>query len=158
MATGLSYQIRCPVCWNDLKDPVCLPCEHFYCRGCITEYLSRNSAGTKCPECRVPFTQNDIRVNRVLRNLVDAAKDHLREHQALRERVMSASTGTRTYNQDFTQHCISHNEKFKLFCVTDQKLICVICKEEETHRGHNFKTLDDAFHAKKVNPSRIKLF
>ncbi|KAF7708417.1 hypothetical protein HF521_017474 [Silurus meridionalis] len=60
MASGLSHQIRCPVCWNDLKDPVCLPY---------------------------------------------------------------------------------------------QKPICVVCKEEETHRGHTFKTLNDAFHCKKQKTS-----
>lgn len=153
MASGLSQQIRCPVCWNDLRDPVCLPCEHFYCRVCITEHMTRNAPDTRCPECRRPFTQNDIRVNRVLRNLVDAAKDHLREHQALREAV-SVSTGTTAHNQDFTEHCIYHNEELKLFCVTDQKPICVVCREEETHRGHNFKTVNDAFRDKKVNSVR----
>ncbi|MCI4374632.1 hypothetical protein PGIGA_G00008420 [Pangasianodon gigas] len=66
---------------------------------------------------------------------------------------MSVSTGTVTHNRDFTDHCIYHNEQFKLFCVTDQKPVCVICKEEEKHRGHNFKTLNDAFHAKKKKTS-----
>lgn len=119
--------------------------------------MTRNSDDTRCPECRRPFTQNDIKVNRVLRNLVDAAKDHLREHQALRETVLSVSTKTGTYNRDFTKHCVYHNEELKLFCVTDQKLICVICKEEETHQGHTFKTLNDAFHAKKVKSARLKV-
>ncbi|KAG7335866.1 hypothetical protein KOW79_000559 [Hemibagrus wyckioides] len=111
--------------------------------------MTRNAADTKCPECRRPFAPNDIRVNRVLRNLVDAAKDHLREHQALVDRVTSASARTSIINQDFTEHCTYHNEKLKLFCVTDQKLICVVCKEDKTHRGHSFKTLDAAFHDKK---------
>ncbi|KAF5904481.1 nuclear factor 7, brain-like, partial [Clarias magur] len=92
---------------------------------------------------------NDIRVNRVVRNLVNAAKDHLREHQALRERVLSASKGTTRQNWDFTEQCLHHNEQFKLFCVTDQELICVICKEETKHRGHKFTPLKDAFHHKK---------
>ncbi|KAI5618317.1 hypothetical protein C0J50_22299 [Silurus asotus] len=147
-------EIRCPVCWNDLKDPVCLPCEHFYCRTCITEYVTRNAADPRCPECRNPFTRYDIKVNRVLRNLVDAAKDHLREHQALKESVTTVSTRTtRAQNQDITENCIYHIEKLKLFCVTDQKPICVVCKEEETHRGHTFKTLNDAFLCKKQKTS-----
>lgn len=150
MASDLSDQIRCPVCLNDLRDPVCLPCEHFYCRGCITKHRTKNPGNTRCPECRIPFTQDDIRVNRVFRNLVDAAKVHLREHQTLKDRVASPSRWISTHNQDFTEFCTYHNEKLKLFCVTDQKLICVICKEEATHRGHSFKTLDAAFHDKKV--------
>ncbi|TSR75296.1 Zinc-binding protein A33 [Bagarius yarrelli] len=149
MASELSDQIRCPVCLNDLRDPVCLPCEHCYCRGCITKHMTQNSGNTRCPECRRPFTQDDIRVNRVFRNLVDAAKMHLREHQDLIDRVASPSTRISNLNQDFTQCCTYHNEKIKLFCVTDEKLMCVICKEEETHRGHSFKTLDAAFYDKK---------
>lgn len=151
MASGLSHQIRCPVCWNDFRDPVCLPCEHLYCRSCIMEHMTKNPADTRCPECRRHFTQNDIRVNRVLSNLVDAAKVHLREHQALRERVMSVSKETGTYTQIFTERCAYHNEELKLFCVMDQKLVCVICKEDKTHQGHIFKTVNDAFHPKKVN-------
>lgn len=151
MASGLSQEIRCPVCLNDLRDPVCLPCEHFYCRVCITEHMNKTSDDARCPECRTPFFWNDIRVSRVLKNLVNAAKDHLREHQALRERVLSASRGTTRQNWDFTEQCLHHNEQFKLLCVTDRELICVICKEEAKHRGHIFKTLNDSFHSKKVN-------
>ncbi|XP_062847642.1 nuclear factor 7, brain-like [Trichomycterus rosablanca] len=36
---------------------------------------------------------------------------------------------------------------------TYQKMICVICKEEQRHRGHVFKTLEDAFKAKKEKTS-----
>ncbi len=36
--------------------------------------------------------------------------------------------------------CSEHEEKLKLFCETDQKLVCVICRDGDKHKGHVFKT------------------
>ncbi|XP_018590901.1 zinc-binding protein A33-like [Scleropages formosus] len=40
--------------------------------------------------------------------------------------------------------CSDHDEKPKLFCETDQKLVCVICRDDEKHRGHEFKPIEEA--------------
>ncbi|GLD45619.1 nuclear factor 7, ovary-like isoform X1 [Lates japonicus] len=32
----------------------------------------------------------------------------------------------------------------KLFCVTDQQLACIICRDAEEHRGHKFNPLKEA--------------
>ncbi|KAI4874818.1 hypothetical protein NFI96_023756 [Prochilodus magdalenae] len=144
MASMLSMQIRCPVCLNALREPVCLPCEHSYCRVCITRHLAVSADDSTCPECRTPFSREDIRVNRALRNIVDAAAAHLEEHHNLRQRAAE-----RGQNRTSTDQCPEHLETFKLYCETDQKLICVVCREEQRHQGHSCKTVSAALQAKK---------
>ncbi|XP_033985957.1 nuclear factor 7, brain-like isoform X2 [Trematomus bernacchii] len=40
--------------------------------------------------------------------------------------------------------CPEHEEKLKLFCVTDQQLACIICRDGEKHEGHKFKPIKEA--------------
>ncbi|XP_036395710.1 zinc-binding protein A33-like [Megalops cyprinoides] len=40
--------------------------------------------------------------------------------------------------------CPEHDEKFKLFCKTDKQLVCVICRDGEKHRGHEFQPVQEA--------------
>ncbi|GLD52940.1 nuclear factor 7, ovary-like isoform X1, partial [Lates japonicus] len=40
--------------------------------------------------------------------------------------------------------CPEHEEKMKLFCVTDQQLACIICRDAEEHEGHKFKPIKEA--------------
>lgn len=40
--------------------------------------------------------------------------------------------------------CPEHDEKLKLYCVTDQQLICIICRDGERHEGHTFKPIKEA--------------
>ncbi|XP_061656975.1 nuclear factor 7, ovary-like isoform X2 [Syngnathoides biaculeatus] len=40
--------------------------------------------------------------------------------------------------------CLEHDEKLKLYCVTDQQLICIICRDCERHEGHTFKPIKEA--------------
>ncbi|XP_039656393.1 nuclear factor 7, brain-like [Perca fluviatilis] len=40
--------------------------------------------------------------------------------------------------------CPEHEEKLKLFCVTDQQLACIICRDGERHEGHKFKPIKEA--------------
>lgn len=150
MSTSLSHHIRCPVCLNDLRDPVCLPCQHSYCRVCITQHWVMSLADSTCPECRSPYTREDLHVHRALKNIVYAVREHLEEHQALRERATSAPSRSASQKMNVQPKCLKHCEDLKLFCVTDQRMVCFICKEEQQHRGHQFRTLEDAFKAKKV--------
>ncbi|GCB71544.1 hypothetical protein scyTo_0005977 [Scyliorhinus torazame] len=40
--------------------------------------------------------------------------------------------------------CEEHQEALKLFCETDKKLICVICRDSREHREHRFLPIDEA--------------
>lgn len=38
----------CPICLADALEPVCLPCDHVYCKPCICLWLSTER---RCPLC-----------------------------------------------------------------------------------------------------------
>ncbi len=38
----------CSICYEDLKDPTILSCNHSFCTGCISKWKSKT-----CPLCRV---------------------------------------------------------------------------------------------------------
>jgi len=62
-------ELKCPICCFVLQDAVQAPdCEHTFCDGCITEWLTRQS---NCPVDRSPLTKQVLKpAPRVLRNLL----------------------------------------------------------------------------------------
>ena len=46
----------CPICMEEIHDPVVTPCGHVYCKRCIQEWLRRNQV---CPTCN----KNGIRIS-----------------------------------------------------------------------------------------------
>ena len=53
--TIIDRHFHCLICFNVLKDPVmCRRNQHYFCRGCITEHLLRNSH--TCPTCADELT------------------------------------------------------------------------------------------------------
>ncbi|XP_062848595.1 nuclear factor 7, brain-like [Trichomycterus rosablanca] len=149
----LSKQIQCSVCLGDFTDPVSLLCDHTFCRQCINNHSQTSSRLRLCPECRRPYTRWDLRSNRVLRNMVDAVKEHLTEQQVMRDKSTGACgedgerAGVLTEPEKLV--CPDHDERLKLFCETDQKLVCLICRDGDKHQGHKFKPVDEASEPKK---------
>lgn len=95
----------------------------------------------------------DLRSNRVLRNMVNAVREHLSEQQALNLAASGADGGTavRVFEEPEKLVCSDHQEKLKLFCETDQKLVCLICRDGEKHQGHKFKPVEEAAEPRKVS-------
>ncbi|KAI7806143.1 tripartite motif containing 109 [Triplophysa rosa] len=152
MDTRLCKQIQCSVCLGDFTDPVSLLCDHTFCRQCISNH-SHSTRLRLCPECRRPYTMWDLRSNRVLRNMVDAVREHLTEQQALRDSNIAASGAhcgaVRVFEEPEKLVCSDHKERLRLFCETDQKLVCLICRDCEKHQGHKFKPVEEAAEPRK---------
>ncbi|XP_030640571.1 zinc-binding protein A33-like [Chanos chanos] len=153
MDSRLAKQIQCSVCLGDFTDPVSLLCDHTFCRQCITDHSQASVRLRLCPECRRPYTMWDLRSNRVLRNMVDAVREHLTEQQARSEAVSSGS-GPRGRSHGVLEApenlvCPDHQERLKLFCETDQKLVCLICRDGDKHQGHRFKPVEEAAQPRK---------
>ncbi|XP_043936481.1 probable E3 ubiquitin-protein ligase MID2 isoform X2 [Protopterus annectens] len=70
----LQQQITCPLCKNVYKDPVCLPCQHNFCRVCLNLYTSRLCvSSTTCPECAQTYTERGgVKNNPLLNNIAEA--------------------------------------------------------------------------------------
>ncbi|XP_024147803.1 nuclear factor 7, brain [Oryzias melastigma] len=120
-----SEDLNCSLCLTLFNSPVVLPCGHSFCSPCITEALS---ARQQCPLCSSAVAAEEAKclpANLILKSLVEKAQ---RGDQAAKAAGM----------------CPEHEEKFKLFCLTDLQLACIICRDGEKHEGHKFKPIKEA--------------
>ncbi|XP_040908146.1 nuclear factor 7, ovary-like [Toxotes jaculatrix] len=128
---SVSYteDLTCSICLAIFTDPVMLLCGHSFCRECITDALSTQP---QCPHCRlaVPKEGNYLPTNHILKNLAEKEAAKLRSEPG--------------NNKEVVELCLEHEEKLKLFCVTDQQLACIICRDGEKHEGHKFKPIKEA--------------
>ena len=67
----VNQNVHCLICYNVLKDPVmCRRNEHYFCRGCITEHLRRNSH--TCPTCADELSVETLQdVPRIVKNYLN---------------------------------------------------------------------------------------
>ena len=162
MASALLEQILCPVCLCEFSDPVSLRCQHTFCRECIRAHLAASGGSGQCPECRHPFIRKHIKANRTLRNVVCAAREQLLEQKTLEESLTgmmmleksltSMMTETGTQRQEAPElMCPQHEEKLKLFCETDQQLVCLVCRDGSSHEGHKFRPVEEMAQSCKVS-------
>ena len=72
--TIIDRHFHCLICYNVLKDPVmCRRNQHYFCRGCITEHLRRNSH--TCPTCADELTFETLtNVPRIVTDYLDERK------------------------------------------------------------------------------------
>ncbi|KAF6726048.1 Zinc-binding protein A33 [Oryzias melastigma] len=127
-----SEDLNCSLCLTLFNSPVVLPCGHSFCSPCITEALS---ARQQCPLCSFAVAAEEAKclpANLILKSLVEKAQ---RGDQAAKAAGM----------------CPEHEEKFKLFCLTDLQLACIICRDGEKHEGHKFKPIKEASQSLRSN-------
>ncbi|KAI4895214.1 hypothetical protein NFI96_030166 [Prochilodus magdalenae] len=102
-------------------DPVVLSCSHSVCKSCLQEFWETKES-RECPVCRRRSSREDPPLN----------------HEAhLDSRSQRSSAGSEVL-------CSLHNEKLKLFCLEDQRPVCVVCQTSENHRDHTFCPTDEA--------------
>ncbi|XP_075765621.1 zinc finger protein RFP-like [Pelodiscus sinensis] len=128
-AKKLQDEMTCPLCLECLNDPVSLTCDHIFCRACITQCWGKLATDVSCPLCRQTFPQGNLRLNRQLRNIVDAARELLLQsgREAAAERL-----------------CEKHRESLKLFCREDEIPICLVCDRSKEHRDHTVIPAEEA--------------
>ena len=70
----VDQHFHCLICYNVLKDPVmCRKNQHYFCRGCITEHLRRNSH--TCPTCADELTVETLtNVPRIVTDYLNGRK------------------------------------------------------------------------------------
>ncbi|XP_069496472.1 zinc finger protein RFP-like isoform X2 [Ambystoma mexicanum] len=117
---SLQEEATCSICLEYYKDPVTTKCGHNFCHSCISVCSQGSEAGLPCPQCREVCPRGDVRPNRQLQTIVQIAK----QLSVQPERPKGESL------------CEEHEEKLKLFCEEDGKLICVLCRESSSHRSH----------------------
>lgn len=67
-----SDHLKCPICFNIMKDPVQCPTQgHTFCRYCVSTHLVRNET---CPTCQEPLKVEKLIPNRVIRSMIEDAE------------------------------------------------------------------------------------
>ncbi len=69
--SSIDPELICVICNAPFNDPVCTPCDHTFCRKCITGWIDKQSGG--CPTCRHKSLSKAslIQASRPLRNMLD---------------------------------------------------------------------------------------
>ncbi|XP_078286267.1 zinc-binding protein A33-like [Rhinoraja longicauda] len=124
---SLTEDAICPICMDFFCDPVILECGHNFCRSCITQNWDREGRNS-CPECREDIADRALKVNRALASITETA------------RALSLNTG----RKERKLHCEECQEELKLFCETDKKLVCLICRDAREHKSHSFMPIQEA--------------
>lgn len=103
--SSINQELKCTVCSSPFSDPVCLQCDHIFCRKCITQWISRG--GSNCPACRrqVLRRRHLTPANRPLRNMVN-------ELQVIC--TLCQQSGIK--REDFPIHINQHCPKFTVSC------------------------------------------
>uniref|UniRef100_UPI00398F15EB zinc-binding protein A33-like n=1 Tax=Pristiophorus japonicus TaxID=55135 RepID=UPI00398F15EB len=126
-AQSLTEELICPICLDFFTDPVSLECGHNFCRSCITQCWEKKETNS-CPECREEFQEINLRVNRIASSLAEKAR---------KLNLNPKASGSKL-------HCEEHQEELKLFCETDNKLICYTCTDAREHSEHRFMSIKEA--------------
>nr|XP_014353654.1 PREDICTED: E3 ubiquitin-protein ligase TRIM39-like [Latimeria chalumnae] len=123
---GLEDEMSCPVCQELFKDPVTLRCGHNFCRECLCEYW-KEKISQLCPICRADSAITDLKTNYTLRNIVEMHKKERKKSKIQSKYV-----------------CSQHGEKRKLYCLEDEKAICLVCQTSRKHKNHKFLPIEEA--------------
>uniref|UniRef100_A0A1A8MHV4 Tripartite motif containing 47 n=1 Tax=Nothobranchius pienaari TaxID=704102 RepID=A0A1A8MHV4_9TELE len=124
----LKKELTCAICLEIFKDPVILKCGHNFCRFCICMHWDENGGdyGYQCPQCRTVFNKRTFTKNYLVQNLVDKLDDL--------ECLGPCPAPPKPVKVD--GKCEQHGEELKLYCQTDKRPICVVCRESRAHRHH----------------------
>uniref|UniRef100_A0A672ID95 Uncharacterized protein n=1 Tax=Salarias fasciatus TaxID=181472 RepID=A0A672ID95_SALFA len=136
MASSLLVEdLTCSVCLSIFTDPVTLQCGHSFCRWCAGEVLA---VQPRCPQCcqAVVTEAQDLLISLYLR--------HTWLGSRITCRAIQPSEHTEGKKICAADLCPEHEEKLKLFCITDQQLTCIICRDSEKHERHKFKPIKEA--------------
>ncbi|XP_026224370.1 E3 ubiquitin-protein ligase TRIM39-like [Anabas testudineus] len=127
-----SEDLTCSICLTIFSDPVTLLCGHSFCRWCITDVLKTKP---QCPHCQAAVSTEGkcLPTSHILKSLAEKAKE---------AEKLKKEHGP--HKAEAAELCPEHEEKLKLFCVTDQQLACMICRDGENHEGHKFKPIKEA--------------
>ncbi|XP_072405789.1 zinc-binding protein A33-like [Chiloscyllium punctatum] len=121
---SLTKEVICPICLKLLTDLAPLDCEHNFCSSCITQSWKKQEINS-CPECRQEFPERNLRGSRALANLTEKAR----------------TLNLNPQEKESNHHCEEHQEELKLFCETDEKMIC---RDSWEHREHCFILVKEA--------------
>ncbi|XP_069846250.1 tripartite motif-containing protein 43-like [Dipodomys merriami] len=126
IAQAFQKELSCAICVNTFIEPVTLECGHSFCRPCLC--LCWEETPARCPGCKGPCQQTNLKTNVVLRSLVAIAR------RASLRRFLSSEE----------YMCGTHRETKQMFCEIDRALLCRSCSMSQEHRAHKHHPIERA--------------
>ncbi|KAM5175663.1 tripartite motif-containing protein 75-like [Callospermophilus lateralis] len=127
----LQEEVKCPICLDNLKDPITIDCGHNFCRSCIQQSQADLQDGFRCPVCRHQCDEGHYKINTQLGRMIETAK---LLHLSRRKRKRQGKMGL----------CEKHEEVLSLFCEEDLELLCSLCAGPPDHQGHYLRPIKEA--------------
>ncbi|XP_040827292.1 putative tripartite motif-containing protein 61 [Ochotona curzoniae] len=127
---ALQEAVKCPVCLDDLKNPVTLRCGHNFCHSCIEGAWGQGQESLRCPVCRYQCRERLVTSNAQLCRMVDMA------------RMLRVSS--RAESQGESPLCKTHDLALALFCEEDLELLCPQCPRPPECEGHRVRPVAEA--------------
>mmetsp|Transcript_34480 Transcript_34480/g.82136 ORF Transcript_34480/g.82136 Transcript_34480/m.82136 type:complete len:158 (+) Transcript_34480:742-1215(+) len=84
LGSDLAESLKCPVCFDLIKDAVIYPCSHNVCKSCTEQLLAMPDS--KCPLCKQPAGRRDVRPNTGLSELAQINISQANEQVEVRRR------------------------------------------------------------------------
>ncbi|XP_071978971.1 zinc-binding protein A33-like isoform X2 [Engystomops pustulosus] len=133
-----SDQLACSLCCERFRDPVSLQtCGHSFCHECLQKKArSTNQGGTLCPTCNQACPKKSYVHDHVLGSLVKRIN-----RPGNRDQEQGREEGQ---EQKLVHECDKHKERISLFCLYDQTLCCLVCRDSFQHEQHKFLPLAEA--------------
>ncbi|KAM9807690.1 tripartite motif-containing protein 16-like [Neosynchiropus ocellatus] len=143
------HALSCSLCQGLLQDPVTLPCGHSFCKSCVEASWDRVDETNiyQCPQCRHTFSprpllQKTITLVQLVEELKIAGPEDVACGPGSRRKSCLVSQ-PHPEEPSFTRHelghqetCSQHGEEKKMFCRTDQQVVCHLCAEDQ-HKDHH---------------------
>ncbi|XP_042538359.1 tripartite motif-containing protein 43-like [Dipodomys spectabilis] len=127
-AQAFQKEVSCAICINTFIEPVTLECGHSFCRPCLCLCWEETQTPARCPGCRGPCQQRNLKTNVVLKSLVAIAR------RASLRRFLSSEE----------YMCGTHGETKQMFCEVDRALLCRSCSQSQEHRAHKHHLIERA--------------
>ncbi|XP_058880790.1 zinc-binding protein A33-like isoform X1 [Acipenser ruthenus] len=121
----LKHELSCGVCCEIVKDPVTLHCNHSFCKACLDPCWKEKETRV-CRVCKRRSSLEDLFINFTLKNIAESY-------------LMSQKS-----SPTIEMVCRKHQEKPKLFCMDEEKAICVVCQASKEHTSHKVIPIEEA--------------
>ncbi|XP_049626810.1 tripartite motif-containing protein 75-like [Suncus etruscus] len=129
--SALQAEAICPICQDNLNNPVTLKCQHNFCVTCIRMKWKNLLKTFPCPVCHQTQEGRRVSVNPQLGRLVDLAN------------FLQGSRDSRMAREN-EPRCAEHQQELSFFCEDDKKLMCAMCTKCPEHQGHHIRSMKEA--------------
>ncbi|XP_036996411.2 tripartite motif-containing protein 75-like [Artibeus jamaicensis] len=127
----LQAEVNCPICLDNLRDPVTIECGHNFCRVCIQQFWADLWYNLPCPVCYHLCQGRHLRSNTQLGRMIDITR-------------LLQITKSKTQQQEERRLCEKHSQVLTLFCEEDLEVLCPLCTQPPDHQGHQVRPLEEA--------------